>query len=149
MVGLHLTTQSLPALSLRKFIWLTFLLFRIRAAIILMKLCFATGVLAIPSALGVVGYGPGVILLVCWGSMTTCMYSLLSKIIFYNSRLSSRLCLHYVHFPDEIPRGSQHIGRCRSYGGPNCTRSCRRLVSVDVDVSLKLIPRRHYGPSSN
>ncbi|CZR62156.1 related to neutral amino acid permease [Phialocephala subalpina] len=43
----------------------------IRAAIILMKLCFATGVLAIPSALGVVGYGPGVILLVCWGSMTT------------------------------------------------------------------------------
>lgn len=48
---------------------------RIRAAIILMKLCFATGVLAIPSALNVVGYGPGVILLVCWGAMTTCGYS--------------------------------------------------------------------------
>jgi hypothetical protein len=40
-----------------------------------MKLCFATGVLAIPSALNVVGYGPGVILLVCWGSMTTCRLS--------------------------------------------------------------------------
>lgn len=37
-----------------------------------MKLCFATGVLAIPYAFGVVGYGPGIILLVCWGSMTTC-----------------------------------------------------------------------------
>ncbi|KAG9234309.1 transmembrane amino acid transporter protein-domain-containing protein [Amylocarpus encephaloides] len=43
----------------------------IKAAIILMKLCFATGVLAIPSALHVVGYGPGVILLVCWGALTT------------------------------------------------------------------------------
>ncbi|KAH8889051.1 hypothetical protein GQ53DRAFT_723842 [Thozetella sp. PMI_491] len=43
----------------------------IRTTIILMKLCFATGVLAIPSALSVVGYGPGIILLICWGSMTT------------------------------------------------------------------------------
>ncbi|KAH7137518.1 transmembrane amino acid transporter protein-domain-containing protein [Dactylonectria estremocensis] len=43
----------------------------IRAGIILMKLCFATGVLAIPSAFSVVGYGPGIILLICWGSMTT------------------------------------------------------------------------------
>ncbi|KAH8667053.1 transmembrane amino acid transporter protein-domain-containing protein [Xylariales sp. PMI_506] len=43
----------------------------IRAGIILMKLCFATGVLAIPSALAVVGYGPGIILLICWGAMTT------------------------------------------------------------------------------
>ncbi len=49
--------------------------FRIKAAIILMKLCFATGVLAIPFALGGVGYGPGSILLVCWGSMTTCGYT--------------------------------------------------------------------------
>lgn len=40
-----------------------------------MKLCFATGVLAIPSALHVVGYGPGVILLVGWGSLTTCKSS--------------------------------------------------------------------------
>lgn len=37
-----------------------------------MKLCFATGVLAIPSAFSIVGYGPGVILLLCWGAMTTC-----------------------------------------------------------------------------
>lgn len=37
-----------------------------------MKLCFATGVLTIPSAFSVVGYGPGVILLVCWGALTTC-----------------------------------------------------------------------------
>ncbi|RKU44409.1 hypothetical protein DL546_006028 [Coniochaeta pulveracea] len=43
----------------------------LRTAIILMKLCFATGVLTIPSALHVVGYGPGLILLVAWGAMTT------------------------------------------------------------------------------
>ncbi|CAM1508651.1 Fc.00g054990.m01.CDS01 [Cosmosporella sp. VM-42] len=43
----------------------------IRAGIILMKLCFATGVLAIPSAFSIVGYGPGIILLICWGAMTT------------------------------------------------------------------------------
>ncbi|KAI1857905.1 hypothetical protein JX265_010935 [Neoarthrinium moseri] len=43
----------------------------IRTTIILMKLCFATGVLGIPSAFHVVGYGPGIILLACWGSMTT------------------------------------------------------------------------------
>ncbi|KAJ4293365.1 hypothetical protein N0V90_008647 [Kalmusia sp. IMI 367209] len=43
----------------------------VRAAIILMKLCFATGVLAIPSALHVVGYAPGVVLIICWGAMTT------------------------------------------------------------------------------
>ncbi|KEZ39569.1 hypothetical protein SAPIO_CDS9472 [Scedosporium apiospermum] len=43
----------------------------IRTAIILMKLCFATGVLAIPSAFSIIGYGPGVILLVCWGALTT------------------------------------------------------------------------------
>ena len=47
---------------------------RIKAAIILMKLCFATGVLAIPSALHVVGYGPGIILLLCWSAMTTCEF---------------------------------------------------------------------------
>lgn len=55
--------------------------FRIRAAVILMKLCFATGVLAIPFALAVVGYGPGIILLVCWGSMTTCKLPLPPKIM--------------------------------------------------------------------
>ncbi|KAF7563731.1 hypothetical protein G7046_g380 [Stylonectria norvegica] len=43
----------------------------IRTGIILMKLCFATGVLAIPSAFSVVGYAPGIIVLLCWGSMTT------------------------------------------------------------------------------
>ncbi|KAK6087032.1 neutral amino acid transporter [Seiridium cupressi] len=43
----------------------------IRTGVILMKLCFATGVLAIPSAFSVVGYGPGVILLACWGALTT------------------------------------------------------------------------------
>ncbi|CAG9954253.1 unnamed protein product [Clonostachys rosea f. rosea IK726] len=43
----------------------------IRTTIILMKLCFATGVLAIPSAFSVVGYGPGIVLLLCWGAMTT------------------------------------------------------------------------------
>lgn len=52
---------------------LTRMVYRIRAAIILMKLCFATGVLAIPFAFGVVGYGPGIILLICWGALTTCV----------------------------------------------------------------------------
>ncbi|WVQ85847.1 hypothetical protein IAT38_008015 [Cryptococcus sp. DSM 104549] len=43
----------------------------IKTAVILMKLCFATGVLAIPSALNVVGYVPGIILLIVWGVITT------------------------------------------------------------------------------
>ncbi|KAH8173717.1 transmembrane amino acid transporter protein [Sarocladium implicatum] len=43
----------------------------IQTAIILMKLCFATGVLAIPSAFSIVGYGPGVVLLLFWGALTT------------------------------------------------------------------------------
>jgi hypothetical protein len=47
---------------------------RIPTAIILMKLCFATGVLAIPSAFSTVGYGPGIILLIFWGALTTCMF---------------------------------------------------------------------------
>lgn len=38
-----------------------------------MKLCFATGVLAIPSAFSIVGYGPGILLLALWGALTTCM----------------------------------------------------------------------------
>ncbi|KAL6247140.1 hypothetical protein RBB50_005483 [Rhinocladiella similis] len=38
--------------------------------IVLIKLCFATGVLSIPAALGVVGYGPGVILLALWSALT-------------------------------------------------------------------------------
>lgn len=38
-----------------------------------MKMCFATGVLAIPFALGTVGYAPGVVLLLVWGALTTCM----------------------------------------------------------------------------
>ncbi|KAF4119480.1 Transmembrane amino acid transporter protein [Geosmithia morbida] len=43
----------------------------VRTSIILLKLCFATGVLAIPSAFSVIGYGPGIILLACWGAITT------------------------------------------------------------------------------
>ncbi|CVK98833.1 related to neutral amino acid permease [Fusarium mangiferae] len=43
----------------------------VKTTIILMKLCFATGVLTIPSAFSVVGYGPGIILLVFWGALTT------------------------------------------------------------------------------
>ncbi|KAK7757944.1 hypothetical protein SLS62_000322 [Diatrype stigma] len=42
-----------------------------RTAIILMKLCFATGVLTIPSAFGQVGYGPGIVLLFIWGALCT------------------------------------------------------------------------------
>ncbi|KAJ9628443.1 hypothetical protein H2204_009280 [Knufia peltigerae] len=38
--------------------------------IVLIKLCFATGVLSIPAALGVVGYGPGVVLLTLWSALT-------------------------------------------------------------------------------
>ncbi|KAL6850718.1 hypothetical protein ACO1O0_007843 [Amphichorda felina] len=43
----------------------------IRTTVILMKLCFATGVLAIPSAFSIVGYGPGIVLLAAWGALTT------------------------------------------------------------------------------
>ncbi|POR35258.1 hypothetical protein TPAR_04541 [Tolypocladium paradoxum] len=43
----------------------------VRTTVILMKLCFATGVLAIPSAFSIVGYGPGVVLLAAWGALTT------------------------------------------------------------------------------
>ncbi|KAI5922372.1 transmembrane amino acid transporter protein-domain-containing protein [Camillea tinctor] len=43
----------------------------IRTSVILMKLCFATGVLAIPFALDIVGYGPGIVLLICWGCLST------------------------------------------------------------------------------
>ncbi|KAG7048278.1 neutral amino acid transporter [Colletotrichum scovillei] len=42
-----------------------------RTGIILMKLCFATGVLTIPSAFSSVGYGPGIALLVGWGTLAT------------------------------------------------------------------------------
>ncbi|KAL2420051.1 Transmembrane transporter [Exophiala dermatitidis] len=38
--------------------------------IVLIKLCFATGVLSIPAALGVVGYGPGLVLLALWSALT-------------------------------------------------------------------------------
>ncbi|CAK7237206.1 hypothetical protein SBRCBS47491_009898 [Sporothrix bragantina] len=41
-----------------------------RTVIVLIKLCFATGVLSIPSALGVVGYGPGLVLLALWSALT-------------------------------------------------------------------------------
>jgi hypothetical protein len=83
----------------------------IRTAVILMKLCFATGVLTIPSALHVVGYGPGIILLVAWGAMSTCkspggkgagarshylyVWSLTYTV--------SRLRIYHVLLPDEIP----------------------------------------------
>ncbi|OAG37943.1 hypothetical protein AYO21_07793 [Fonsecaea monophora] len=43
----------------------------IRACIILLKLCFATGVLGIPYAMNVTGYGPGICILFGWGTMTT------------------------------------------------------------------------------
>ncbi|KIW10754.1 hypothetical protein PV08_10053 [Exophiala spinifera] len=43
---------------------------RIPTIIVLIKLCFATGVLSIPAALGVVGYGPGVVLLALWSALT-------------------------------------------------------------------------------
>lgn len=48
---------------------------RVKAAVILLKLCLATGVLSIPSALSIVGYGPEINILVAWGGRTTCMSS--------------------------------------------------------------------------
>jgi hypothetical protein len=71
---------------------------RIKAAIILSKLSFATGVLGIPSALVVTGYAPGVILLVGWGALHTCE---LNSIGYDAER---RLRLHHVSVPDEICR---------------------------------------------
>lgn len=52
---------------------------RLRTIVVLIKLCFATGVLSIPAALGVVGYGPGLVLLAVWSAMTTCECSLESN----------------------------------------------------------------------
>lgn len=49
---------------------------RLRTIVVLIKLCFATGVLSIPAALGVVGYGPGLVLLALWSAMTMCECSL-------------------------------------------------------------------------
>ncbi len=46
-----------------------------RTVVVLVKLCFATGVLSIPSALSVVGYGPGVVLLALWSAVTICRWS--------------------------------------------------------------------------
>ncbi|KAJ5385737.1 transmembrane amino acid transporter protein-domain-containing protein [Penicillium cosmopolitanum] len=43
----------------------------IQTTVILVKLCFATGVLAIPYAFQVVGYAPGIILLIFWGALAT------------------------------------------------------------------------------
>ncbi|EPE04122.1 neutral amino acid transporter [Ophiostoma piceae UAMH 11346] len=43
----------------------------VQAGVILMKLCFTTGVLTIPSAFAVVGYVPGILLLVGWSAITT------------------------------------------------------------------------------
>ncbi|KAL2212796.1 neutral amino acid transporter [Sarocladium strictum] len=43
----------------------------IPAAVILLKLCFATGVLAIPATFSIIGYVPGVLILLAWGAMTT------------------------------------------------------------------------------
>ena len=45
---------------------------RFRTVVVLVKLCFATGVLSIPAALGVVGYGTGLILLALWSALTMC-----------------------------------------------------------------------------
>ncbi|KEF54366.1 uncharacterized protein A1O9_09532 [Exophiala aquamarina CBS 119918] len=42
----------------------------LRTTVVLVKLCFATGVLSIPAALGVVGYGPGLVLLALWSGLT-------------------------------------------------------------------------------
>ncbi len=52
-----------------------------RTVIVLIKLCFATGVLSIPAALGVVGYGPGLVLLALWSATTTCKYSWVPKLM--------------------------------------------------------------------
>lgn len=42
----------------------------IKTIVVLVKLCFATGVLSIPAALGVVGFGPGLVLIALWSAMT-------------------------------------------------------------------------------
>jgi hypothetical protein len=50
---------------------------------VLVKLCFATGVLSIPSALGVVGYGPGLVLLALWSALTICASSLAVLVVLF------------------------------------------------------------------
>ncbi|EGY21030.1 uncharacterized protein VDAG_02554 [Verticillium dahliae VdLs.17] len=45
----------------------------IPAAVILLTLCFATGVLAIPATFSVLGYVPGLLVLLGFGALTTCI----------------------------------------------------------------------------
>ena len=77
---------------------------RVRTTVILMKLCFATGVLAIPSAFSIVGYGPGVLLLASWGALATCTFHIWALRI-EPANMMARLCLHYVCFPNATPWG--------------------------------------------
>lgn len=117
---------------------------RMRTAIILMKLCFATGVLAIPSAFEEVGYGPGIILLFVWGAMCTCKPAAKPtpppltplKCITKADWISVRLCSHNVSVPHETSRSPQHRRRCGSRGRSDCTGGRFRLVLVNLGVSL-------------
>lgn len=72
-----------------------FFRYRVRTTVILMKLCFATGVLAIPSAFSIIGYGPGVVLLVAWGAMTTCM---ILALVLERSKLTTSTDYAYVMY---------------------------------------------------
>lgn len=106
--------------------------------VVLVKLCFATGVLSIPAALGVVGYGPGLVLLALWSSMATCRCS---QCVQYRERYltqDKRLRLRHVPVQDGISWCAQYRRRRDADGWSYCSRSRHCLVSLDVDVSLSV-----------
>lgn len=84
---------------------------RIPAAVILLTLCFATGVLAIPATFSVLGYVPGLLVLLGFGALTTCIARCRSRnpftrgktnVLFKTMLISCTL--YHVRLPDAICR---------------------------------------------
>lgn len=115
---------------------------RIQAGVILMKLCFATGVLTIPSAFAAVGYVPGILLLLGWGAITTCELLRFSFYASFNHHVllaysdPTRLCIRHVYLPYEAPRCPQHR-RCSLFAWwANRSRNCELNIPFNLDVSV-------------
>jgi amino acid permease len=99
---------------------------RARTVILLLKLCFATGVLSIPAALGVVGYGPGLILLALWSATTMCkIYIIEQVLVLTDSRVSD---YSYVMYQFRMRFRGVHtiVDAAMLMGGP----IARELASV-------------------
>lgn len=110
---------------------------RLRTIVVLIKLCFATGVLSIPAALGTVGYGPGLVLLALWSSLTMCMFSCGQTPPSWWLTRDNRLFLHHVLISNEVQGRPYHCRWRNAYGGTHCARDRQRSLSVDMDVSFR------------